>query len=288
MSDVGAVRGRVIVITGGTSGIGKAAALQLAQAGARVIVVGRDAAKGDAALAAVRAAQPDADIAYWQCDLSLMANANALAARMQRDLPALDGVIHCAGVMLPKRVMTAEGLETVFAVQFFARFYLNQLLLPIMAAGGKIINVSAGGGIPLRVNFDNLRADKFYNGVYTLMHESVANDLASLKWMRLHPDRLLYSYGPFYVPTALFDGMPWWFKLMTATTGRFVATTPEHAADDIVRLMAGDYPSGMYSRNLGVVRANRYRADAQVQDRLWTVSERMIDQALQASANTAL
>ncbi len=285
MSDAGLLplANRSILITGGTDGIGRASALRFAQLGARVIIVGRSHEKADATIAVVKAHMPNAAIEYWQYDLSLMRSVYDLAVQARAQGDKLGAVIHCAGVMRRARTLTSEGLETVFAVQYFARFCLNQLLLETLQPGSKIVNVSAGGTLPLRLDFDNLNAEKFYQGIYTLIHESVANDLAALRFMRVFPNMAIYNYGPFYVKSNLFADMPAWFNAMTATFGSLMATTPERAADDIVNLVTSARPSGMYSRNLGTVQPNRYRASTNVQDRLFEVSERMIAAALKTA-----
>lgn len=273
---------KTAVITGGTSGLGKAIGLKLAQAGATLILVGRNSEKGQAAVAELQAAASNRRIHYWQYDLSLMRVVDEMARKLQAELPQLDILIQSAGVMLPRRTLTAEGLETVFAVQYLARFYLTQRLLDRLSANARIVSISAAGTMPIQLDFGNLNGEKFYHGVLALMHESVANDLFSMRLWRLHPDLRFYNYGPFYVKTGLFVHMPWWFTLATETVGRLVATTPEVAAADVTRLITEDRPVGMYSRRLRMIRPNRYRADPAVQDRLWETSQKLVAMALNA------
>lgn len=274
------LRGQLAVITGGTDGIGKETALRLAALGAELILVGRNPEKGQQAVAQIQAAYPSSRIHYWSFDLSLMQSVNQLAQRIRTQVPRLDMLIHSAGVMLPKRRLTTEGLETVFAVQYLARFQLTNALLGHFGPQQRIVSVSAGGTIPLHLDFNNLNGERFYNGVFALIHESVANDLFGLRFIDQHPEICFYNYGPFYVQTGLFVDMAWPFKLATNTVGRFVATTTAAAAQDIVGLLTGDQPSGMYSRHLKPVKPSRYRIDKAVQSRLWAVSEQLVADAL--------
>lgn len=272
--------GKLALVTGGTDGIGKQAAIRLAQQGAQVILVGRNSEKGAAALLDIRRAVPESRVNYLQADLSLLRQVDSLAEAMRQNYNRVDVLVHCAGVMLPRRVLTAEGLETVFAVQYLARLRLTTQLLDRLTPASRVVSVSAGGTIPLRLDFGNLNGERFYNGVYALMHESIANDVALLRLIRSRPDLRFYNYGPFYVKTGLFDEMPAWFKWMTDSFGRLMVTTAARAADDIAALVASDLPSGLYSRHLKPIRPSRYRADTALQDRLWQVSEQMMMKAL--------
>lgn len=279
-SDLPVLRGRSALITGGTAGIGKACALRLAQMGAKVILVGRDASKGKRAVAELESAVPGGQISFWEHDLSLMKSVQALSRAVHTQCPRLDMLIHSAGLMLPRRTLTVEGIETVFAVQYLARFYLTQMLVEEFIDHIHVVSVSAGGTIPIRLNFNNLNGEKFYNGVFALLHESVANDLFILRFLREHPHVPVFGYGPFYIQTGLFSHMPAWFKLLTATFGRLVATTTETAAHDVIALITGKLSGGLYARHLKPIKPNAYRQNPEVQDRLWSTSQRLVADAL--------
>ncbi|PJF31988.1 MAG: hypothetical protein CUN52_02345 [Phototrophicales bacterium] len=266
---------KIALVTGGTDGIGKQVALRLAQAGAQVVIIGRNRQKGEQAIAEI-----GANATYHQADLSKMREVDALADVIQSTYPKLDWLIHSAGVMLPRKTMTDEGLEMVFAVQYFARYRLNMRLMPHLQADARVINISAGGTIPLRLHIDNLNSEKLYHGVYTLTHESVANDVMTLRFMRVYPHIAFYGYGPFYVKSNLFTDMGWMFKLTTNTIGRLMASTPQRAADDVMRLATGNYEAGLYARNCKRVKPNKHRRDEVLQEALYTATEGYIQRAL--------
>ncbi len=268
-----------ILITGGTSGIGLATALALARHGTAVILVGRDSARGASAVATIKMAVPGVDVRFWRYDLALMRAVGQLADDLARQVPRLDAIVHSAGVMMPRRNLTAEGLETVFAVQYFARYLLTNRLVDQYGDALRVVTISAGGTIPMRLNLRNLNGERFYQGIYTLLHESVANDLFTLKLLRMYPTLACYNYGPFLVSTNLFDHMPPWFRGITNVLAPLLATTPGVAANDITRLIVDGYPSGFYRRGLKSLTPSPYRRDSTVQDHLWAASAAIIQRA---------
>lgn len=271
---------KIALITGGTDGIGKQVALQLAQLGAQVIIVGRNPQKGAQTIADIQSVIPNANVMYQAADLSKMREVNRLADHIQTTYPNLTWLIHSAGVMLPRKTMTDEGLETVFAVQYFARYLLNMRLMSHLQADTRVINISAGGTIPFKLHIDNLNSEKLYHGVYTLTHESVANDVMTLRFMRVHPQIAFYGYGPFYVKSNLFTDMGFMFKIATNTIGRLMASTPQRAADDVIKLATGDYGAGLYARNCKQVKPNKHRSDVDLQEALYVATEGYIQNAL--------
>jgi NAD(P)-dependent dehydrogenase (short-subunit alcohol dehydrogenase family) len=258
-----------ILITGGTDGIGRQVAQRLPDA--ELILVGRSQQKADAALEVLPNAR------FMQADLSLMSE----ACRLASELPPLDAVIHCAGVMLPKRTLTAEGIETVFAVQYLSRWLLTRELIPMLQQAEKpvVISVSAGGAFPLRLNWNNLMGEKFYHGAVALIHESIANDMQMMDYQQRVEDVQFYCYGPFWVPgTGLMAQMPGWFRWIGDVSGKFIGYTPEEAADDIVRLLHTQPEGVLFGRKLKPATPTRWKQNHL--EKLRQVSESLVSQAL--------
>lgn len=274
----------VALVTGGTDGIGKQTALRLAQRGVHLILVGRNASKGDAFAAELRTVVPSCTVQFIQADLALMQDVQRLADNVRAQHDRLDMLVHCAGVMLRKRILTAEGLETVFAVQYLARMLLTNVLLDRLTAAvdPRVVDVSAGGMFNFPLNFDNLQGEQRYSGVSALLQESIANDMLVLELAARHADVRFFNYGPYYVRTTLLRDMSPLLRIFAATGGRLISITPQRAADDILTLLTGDYASGLYGRKAKRSRVSRYKANPANRERLWHVSETLIAGALRA------
>jgi NAD(P)-dependent dehydrogenase (short-subunit alcohol dehydrogenase family)/carbon monoxide dehydrogenase subunit G len=156
------LRDRTVVVTGATSGLGRAAALQLAELGARVILVGRNRDKAEATRREIAAATGNDNVALALADLSLLADVRKLAQRLLRDEPRIHVLVNNAGVLLNRRTTTAEGNEATLATNLLAPYLLTQTLLPRLreSAPARIINVSSGGMYASGLALDDLQYEK--------------------------------------------------------------------------------------------------------------------------------
>lgn len=125
---------RVALITGGTSGLGLEAARGLVQQGVQVLLVGRNENAGNAALERLRRENSNAQVAFLRADLAVQAQVHDLAQRVQAAVARLDLLIHAAGIVLPTRRETSEGIEETLAVNFLAPRILTEALLPLLKA----------------------------------------------------------------------------------------------------------------------------------------------------------
>lgn len=274
------------VVTGGTDGIGREVALRLVQRSFRVIIVGRNPHKGQVAVAWIQAHHTDADITYWQYDLALMRQVRQLAERLKGENEPLNILVHCAGVMLRQRTLTEEGLETVFAVQYLARYLLTQAVIDLLleSKAGRVVNVSAGGSINMALDFANLNGEKHYDGVTALKHESIANDMLMIDLQERYPQLHSYGYGPGYVITDLLRDMPQVLRFFARTFGQLIAVTPQQGASEIIALLMEDAASGLYgrlyTRRLKQNLPSGFRADAANRRRLRDISEQWVTQTI--------
>src|SRR5687767_9459027 len=137
---------KVCLITGATSGIGKATAMGLANMGAHVVMVGRDQGKGEAVMAEIKEKSTNASVELMLADLSSQEEIRRLADVFKEAYPRLDVLINNAGLFRSKWITTADGLETTFAVNHLANFLLTNLLVDVLKASApsRIVNVSSG------------------------------------------------------------------------------------------------------------------------------------------------
>jgi NAD(P)-dependent dehydrogenase (short-subunit alcohol dehydrogenase family) len=168
--------GEVCVVTGATSGIGKATAIALARLGAQVVLVGRDRGRGEATaadLAAAGASPPRLEIA----DLASMAQVRALAGRLGA-LERIDVLVNNAGLMAGQRRVTADGFDEVFAVNHLAPFLLTGLLLgKLTAAPARVITVTSEAHAGARLDLADPQLEHGWDSWRAYANSKLANIL---------------------------------------------------------------------------------------------------------------
>jgi NAD(P)-dependent dehydrogenase (short-subunit alcohol dehydrogenase family) len=170
--------GKRAVVTGANSGIGYHTALELARAGAEVVLAVRDVDRGERARAAIAAAVPAAKVLVAALDLASLASVRAFATRLLADERPLDLLINNAGVMAPpKRELTADGFELQFGTNHLGHFALTALLWPRLAAatGARVVTVSSSVAYFARLDLDNLQSERSYAPMGTYGQSKLAN-----------------------------------------------------------------------------------------------------------------
>jgi NAD(P)-dependent dehydrogenase (short-subunit alcohol dehydrogenase family) len=156
------MRGKTCVITGANSGIGKETALGLAQMGARVVLVCRNAEKGQAALEDIRRDSGSSQLDLLIADMSSQVSVRALAGQIQQRCPRLDVLINNAGAAVPKRTLSADGIEKTLAANHLGAALLTLLLLDLLKASApsRIVNVSSEAQRRARVDMSDLQFER--------------------------------------------------------------------------------------------------------------------------------
>lgn len=145
-------RGRPdVLVTGASSGIGRAATAGLAELGARVHLVGRSTDRLERAAGAIRARVPGADLVLRECDVSDLDDVAALVSTLGEELVSLHGLVHCAGLIPERRATTAQGHELALATHVLGPYALTAGLRELLTADGdgRVVLVSSGGMYPV-------------------------------------------------------------------------------------------------------------------------------------------
>jgi NAD(P)-dependent dehydrogenase (short-subunit alcohol dehydrogenase family) len=152
--------GRVCLLTGGTSGIGKATAAALLRMGATVVITSRSLQRAEAALAEIRPVDDGGRGDALQVDLSSLSEVRGLAAAFRERYDRLDVLINNAGTIEPRLHRTPDSLGKTMAVNYFAPFLLTNLLLDLLqsSAPARVINISSGAHRGAHIDWDHLRA----------------------------------------------------------------------------------------------------------------------------------
>src|ERR671921_1260601 len=172
----GSMGEKVCLITGATSGIGKATAMGLANMGASVVMVGRDEGKGEAVMAEIKEKSTNTSVDLMLADLSSQEEIRRLAVEFKEAYPRLDVLVNNAGLFRSERITTADGLETTFAVNHLACFLLTNRLLDVLEASApsRIVNVSSGEQRNATIDFDDLQGEKGYRGAKAYSQSKLA------------------------------------------------------------------------------------------------------------------
>lgn len=171
--------GKFCLVTGANSGIGKATALGLAKRDATVVLVSRDKDKGEAALLEVRTLSGNKNVDAMVADLSSQDSVRELAHDFRARYKKLHVLVNNAGVFLPKRVATVDGLEATFATNHLGHFLLTNLLLDELksSAPARIINITSDAHRGTEIDFEDLQGEKKYSGYHAYSQSKLANVL---------------------------------------------------------------------------------------------------------------
>lgn len=171
------MNGKTVLITGGTSGIGMAAAVGLASMGAHIGITGRDRTRAEQAAATIadQAGSPAVDV--FIADMSSQAGVRRLASEVLVAYPQLDVLLNNVGGFWAHRHLTVDGLEHTFALNHLAPFLLTNLLLERLttSAPARVITVSSGAHSMGRIDFDDLMGEQAYSGQQAYNQSKLAN-----------------------------------------------------------------------------------------------------------------
>lgn len=229
---------KTIIITGGTAGIGLAAAQELSRQGHRLILIGRDERRGRDALASLSPRQAGAN-RFIAADLSLMTEVRSVVAELEATEEAIDVLANNAGTWFEHRKLTAEGIERTVAINHLAyvamALGLKRLLLA--ASAGQIINTGSFVYRHARYDRDNLQAEKRFSTNATYAATKLYNLMATRALARHWADTgiTITCFSPGFVATGFGKGEGGWLEAYYRFI-RLFARTPERGAKTLVDL----------------------------------------------------
>jgi NAD(P)-dependent dehydrogenase (short-subunit alcohol dehydrogenase family) len=285
------MKGKTVVITGGNTGIGKEAAVGLAEQGARVIITSRDPARGEAAVAEIRERTgADGEVEVMTLDLASLASIREFAAALGRRQDHLDVLLNNAGAVLLQRQVTADGFERTFGVNHLGHFVLTDLLLDQLRASApaRVVNVSsrAHKSAKTGLDFEDLQAERKYQPFLVYGRSKLANIYFTRELARrlegtgittnsLHPGFVRSDFGR--------DGdLGKGLGVGITIAQRLFAIGPKRGARTSIYLASSpdvDDVSGKYFVRCKPAAISKAAADDAAARRLWSASEELVGAA---------
>jgi len=272
--------GKTVLVTGGTSGIGRATAVGLAAIGANLAIVGRDRERTEAAGREIRAAGAGA-VDVFVADLSSQAQVRRLAGEVLQRLPRIDVLVNNVGGYWNTRHVTADGLERTFALNHLAAFLLTHLLLDRLRqnAPARVVTVSSNAQATGRIDFADLQGESSYSGARAYNQSKLANLMFSYELARrlrgsgvtatvLHPGVVRTEFGAEDPGRAQ--------RLLVPLAKRFMKSPEQGAATSIYLASAADQVSGLFYANSKPKRSSKRSYDEADAARLWRVSADLV------------
>jgi retinol dehydrogenase 12 len=173
------VKGKTIVITGGTSGIGEGAAKKLAQIGARIVLIARDKQRADATLARLRDWGPGLAHSVHLADLTRLPEMKRVAAQIANEEPRIDVLINNAAALFATRHVTPDGLECTFALNHMAYFVITEGLRErlVATAPARIVSTTSVAHHSVVLDFNDLQSEHSYRGLKAYSRSKLCNIL---------------------------------------------------------------------------------------------------------------
>jgi NAD(P)-dependent dehydrogenase (short-subunit alcohol dehydrogenase family) len=270
------IQGANFVCFGGSTGIGHATAMELGRRGAAVLIIGRSVTAGEAAITRIRAAGA-ASADFLAGDLASVAGIEAVAAAVRAWRPALHGMLHTAMSAFNRKLVTTDGFELGFALQYFARAALNRMLAERLAASGDGRIVHIAGDVPgfVKPDLDDLQFARRKWGFYkAILGTHVLGFLhiqeAAKRWHGMPITICASCVGPTRTKAMADPVMPLSMRLM----GLF-ATQPEVSAVNAVKILTGastGNANGSIFRKPKQYRAEPLSLDPASAARLWDLT----------------
>lgn len=291
LADIDDITGSTMVITGGTSGIGLEAAVELGRRGAAVVITARDTAKGERALGEIRRRTGSDQVSVIHLDLASLDSVRSAARELVDTHERIDVLVNNAGAVLSERTITPDGFEATFAGNHLGHYLLTRLLCERLehAAPARVVTVAsfAHRGARHGITFSDLERTRSYNAMGVYAESKLANLLFTTELARrlvgtgvtanaCHPGPVRSGFGT--------GGDTSGIERLALAVGRPFMVPPSRGADPIVWLAAsrpaarltGAYVSGGYWPGVRQSRMSGAARDPEAARRLWDLSAELV------------
>lgn len=283
VAGIPSLAGKTAVVTGATSGLGLEAAVAMARAGARVLMVGRNPVRTAAALENVRRRSGSGAVETLLCDLSSQASIRRLAAQVLALTPSLEILVNNAGTVSVERKVTADDIEITFAVNHLGYYLLTRLLYErlVASAPARIVNVASHLHYKGTLDLGDLGFERGYHVLKAYARSKLGNVLFTRELAkRLRGTGVtVNALHPGSVASNIWSGAPRWTQPILAIAKRLFMISPEEGAGRITYLaaspdVAGD--TGLYFENDRPTPPSQLACDDTLAARLWDASARLV------------
>jgi NAD(P)-dependent dehydrogenase (short-subunit alcohol dehydrogenase family) len=275
------MRGKTVVLTGATSGIGQVAAEELAAKGARMVLVARDKTRGEAKLTRLREIAPGVNHTIHYADLSRLSEMKRVAAEIAAAEPRVDVLINNAGALFGARQVTSDGLELTFATNHLAYFVLTHGLRErlLASAPARVVNVASDAHKGKRLDFSDLQSEKNYRGLYVYGRSKLCNILFTRELARRWAGTGVNanSLHPGFVSTRFGDQSGGMLSFVVRAAKTF-AISPQQGAETIIHLASSDEiadSNGLYFYKCNPATPTKEAQNDESARRLWQESEKL-------------
>lgn len=276
------MNGKISLITGANSGIGKETAIELAKMDSTIIMVCRSQERGEVAREEIMRQSCNDKVDLLLADLSSQNSIRQLVTEFKEKYSQLHVLVNNAGLWMINRVLTVDGLETTFAVNYLGHFLLTNLLLDVIisSAPSRIINVSSWGEMFGTINFDDLQGEKKYGRMRAYIQSKLALIMFTYELARRLDGTgvTVNTLHPGFVRTNFFNkNTPRSLKVLTRLLFPLVINVKKGVRTVIYLASSQEVEkvTGKYFINCRERKSSKKSYDTLVQNRLWTISEEL-------------
>ena len=278
------IKGKTVLVTGGTNGLGLVTARELARMGAQVTILSRNAEKCAAVAEAIKA-ETGNPVEFIAVDLSTLAGIRQSAATFKQRHTNLHVLVNDAGAMFTRRFLTVDGYERTFALNHLNYFLLTNLLLDILKASApaRIVNVSSGAHVRASLDFDNLQGEKHFAAMQAYGQSKLANVLFTYELARRLEGTgvTVNALHPGFIATGFARNNGAFFNFGMKLIGPFIRK-PDQGAQTSIYLASSpevEGVSGKYFIDCKAVDSSPRSHDQALAEKLWQVSLELTSKA---------